>query len=193
LIQALVLRRRVTAHWWYLVCSASFSVTRFKKKTVVLLIIAALGNGALIVCSARSSVGGTVSGELTAEPNGPQPAGTDEDGGLFAKDLNFSDRSDYRTGNGEIFLRAMLAVLFVAVLGVAAMYVSKRFLPRITRLPGKEIRIVETVHIGPRRAVHLIEIGDRRILIGSTNENVTKLADVTPGPATVPAQEMIYN
>ncbi len=168
-------------------------MTRFKKKTVVLLIIAALGNGALIVCSARSSAGGTVSGESTAEPNEPQPAGTDEDGGLFAKDLNFSDRSDYRTGNGEIFLRAMLAVLFVAVLGVAAMYVSKRFLPRITRLPGKEIRIVETVHIGPRRAVHLIEIGDRRILIGSTNENVTKLADVTPGPATVPAQEMIYS
>jgi flagellar biogenesis protein FliO len=33
--------------------------------------------------------------------------------------------------------------------------------------------------LGPRKSVHLIEIGSRRLLIGSTNENIRKLADLT--------------
>jgi flagellar biogenesis protein FliO len=45
-------------------------------------------------------------------------------------------------------------------------------------MPGKEIHIVETVHLGPRKAVHLLEIGGRRYLIGSTNEKINTLADL---------------
>jgi flagellar biogenesis protein FliO len=45
-------------------------------------------------------------------------------------------------------------------------------------MSGKQIRIIETVHLGPRKSVHLLKIGDKQILIGSTNENITKLADV---------------
>ena len=75
----------------------------------------------------------------------------------------------------------MLAVVFVIVLGAAAIYVSKRLLPKIANRPSKEIRIVETVHLGPRKAVHLIEVGKRRFLIGSTNESIRELAEVTAG------------
>jgi flagellar biosynthetic protein FliO len=81
----------------------------------------------------------------------------------------------------------MFSVLFLVVLGVAAIYVSKKFLPKITKLPGKEIRIAETVHLGPRKAVHLLEVGERRFLIGSTNENITRLADLT-SPAAASAE-----
>ncbi|MCH7555838.1 MAG: flagellar biosynthetic protein FliO [Planctomycetes bacterium] len=80
----------------------------------------------------------------------------------------------------------MFSVLFLVVLGVAVIYVSKRFLPKITKLSGKEIRIAETVHLGPRKAVHLLEIGNRRFLIGSTNESITRLADLT-SPAAASA------
>ena len=73
----------------------------------------------------------------------------------------------------------MVSVLFLAALGVGGIYISKRFLPKISNLSGKEIHIVETVHLGPRKAVHLLEIGERRLLVGSTNENITKLADLS--------------
>ena len=73
----------------------------------------------------------------------------------------------------------MLSVLLVVALGAGVIYISKKFLPKITNLPGKQIRIIETVHLGPRKAVHLIEIGNQRFLIGSTSEGITKLADVT--------------
>ena len=97
---------------------------------------------------------------------------------LFENDPDFSTRTDNSLGSRELFFKMMVSVLFLVALGAAAIYVSKRFLPKFTNLPGKEIRIAETVHLGPRRAVHLLEIGERRFLIGSTNENITKLADL---------------
>lgn len=82
-------------------------------------------------------------------------------------------------GRGELFFKMMFSVVLVVVLGAAALYMSKKVLPRITNLPGKEIRILETAHLGPRKAVHLVKIGNQRLLIGSTNESISMLADVT--------------
>jgi len=82
-------------------------------------------------------------------------------------------------GRGELFFKMMFSVVLVIMLGAAAFYMSKKVLPRITNLPGKEIRILETAHLGPRKAVHLVKIGSQRLLIGSTNESISMLADVT--------------
>ena len=162
-------------------------MVRLKKKLVVFLIMVALGSSVLVVCSARSATNAT---GLEESKSGSQRAAAEYDTrSLFAKDPNFANKPAYSAGSGELFGRAMLAVLFIVVLGVAAVYVSKKLLPKLTNLPGKEIRVVETVHLGPRKAVHVLEIGGRRLLIGSTNENVTKLADITDGFASLSLQE----
>ena len=83
------------------------------------------------------------------------------------------------SNSSELFYRTMLAVIIVIVLGISAIYATKKLLPKIVNTSGKEIHIVETVHLGPRKSVHLIEIGKQRFLIGSTNENINKLADLT--------------
>jgi flagellar biogenesis protein FliO len=85
-------------------------------------------------------------------------------------------------GGRELFYKMLLSVLLVVALGVAAIYVSRKLLPRIANLPGKQIRVVETAYIAPRKGIHLIQIGTRRLLIASTNEAVTMLADVTESP-----------
>ncbi len=82
-------------------------------------------------------------------------------------------------GGREFFYKMMLSIVVVIVLGAAVIYVSKKLLPKISNLPGKQIRVVETNHLGQRKALHLIQIGSRRLLIGSTNETITILADVT--------------
>jgi len=158
------------------------SVTGYRKKIVVLLITAALGSGVLFVCSGQSATNRAESENSKSKSSS-----------LFTNDPNLSERTSYNSGSGELFFRAMLAVLFVVVLGAAAIYVSKKLLPKITNLPGKEIRVVETTYLGPRKAVHLLEIGDRRFLIGSTNENITKLADLTSVFTDLSAQEMDNN
>jgi len=142
-------------------------VVRYRKKIVVFLITVALGSGVLLVCSVRSATDGTELENSKSKSNS-----------LFENDPDFLTRKSDRPSSRELFFKMMVSVLFLIALGAAAIYVSRRFLPKITNLPGKEIRIAETVHLGPRKAVHLLEIGNRRLLIGSTNENITRLADL---------------
>ena len=120
-----------------------------------------------MVCSAQQ-----------AGPQKTQKMGHSNTSLLFAKDPNFCTRPTEKLETRELFFKMMLSVLLVVGLGAGAIYFSKKLLPRITNLPGKKVRIVETVHLGPRKAVHLLQIGNQQILIGSTNEGITKLADI---------------
>jgi len=162
----------------------------FDKKTVILLAMAALNSGALAADSAQPDANKPALKE-TAPGREQPPLETDgKTGSLFANDPDLQKESPYNLGHQELFYRTMVAVVFVIVLGAAAIYVSRRLLPGIARLPGKEIRIVETVHLGPRKAVHLLQIGDRRLLIGSTSESVTKLADLSEGFRDLPDRDI---
>jgi flagellar biosynthetic protein FliO len=143
-------------------------MTRSRKKILVFLVTVVLGSGVVLVCSARSDIEGTELENSELKSNS-----------LFGNDPNFLKNTKNESGTRELFFKFMVSVLFLVALGAGGIYISKRFLPKISNLSGKEIRIVETVHLGPRKAVHLLEIGERRFLIGSTNENITKLADLT--------------
>ena len=77
---------------------------------------------------------------------------------------------------------------FVIILGVAAVYVSKKFLPKLTHASGKRVRVIETVHLGPRKTVHLLQVDDKQLLIGSTSDSITKLADVNVSSAQAQGQ-----
>jgi flagellar biosynthetic protein FliO len=169
-----------------------FSLVEFKKKILLFLVTVAMGGIVLVICSAQPDTNGVESEKSKPDPNQSKTAAKSEDS-LFANDPNFFGRSEYNPVGGEFSFRAILAVLFVLALFVTAIYVSKKLLPKITNLPGKEIRIIETVHLGPRKAVHLLEIDNRRFLIGSTNENVSKLADLGSDLMDLSAKETNYN
>jgi flagellar biosynthetic protein FliO len=141
-----------------------------RKKIFVFLITVILGSCLLFVCSAKSP---------TEETEVKKTEPESESNSLFRNDSDFLTNTKNRTTSGSLIFRFIISILFLIALGVGGIYVSKRFLPKITHMSEKEIRIIETVHLGPRKSVHLLEIGERRFLIGSTNENVTKLAELT--------------
>lgn len=142
-------------------------MAKYKKTICALSAAVALGSFMLIV---QSSVATTPEKNNTIFNNSNS---------LFASEPNFSEKTKSDANSNELFYKMLQAVLIVVVLGVAAIYLSKKFLPKITNLPGKEIRIVETTHLGPRKSLHLIKVGTRHLLIGSTTEKITHLADVT--------------
>jgi len=166
-------------------------MVRCRKKNVVFLIVVILGCGVILVCSAQSAA--------DAEKHASDRGGTELENSqsqysfLFENDPNFLKKTNNGPGTRELFFKFMVSVLFIVSLGAAGIYVSKRFLPKITNLSGKEIRIAETVHLGPRKAVHLLEIGERRFLIGSTNENITRLADLTSTLTELSVREIDNN
>lgn len=147
-----------------------------KKKVVLLLTALAFFGGLLAVSGSRST-----GPSATAEP--PRRQG----GSLFSQESDFG-KSAEDFGTGKLLFRTMISVVLVVALGATAIYLSKKFGSKLSNLPGREIQVIETAHLGPRKMVHLIKIGDRRLLVGSTNENISMLADVT-GAGTCPAAD----
>jgi flagellar biosynthetic protein FliO len=175
-----------------IVFDVSLIVAEFKKRILVFLMAVAMGGVVLVICSAQPATNGMES-EGSGLDSDKSKAATKSEDSLFANDQDFFGKSEYNPVGGEFSVRAILAVLFVLALFIAAIYVSKKLLPKITNLPGKEIRIIETIHLGPRKAVHLLQIENRRFLIGSTNENITKLADLSGNLMDLSSEEVNYN
>jgi flagellar biosynthetic protein FliO len=169
------------------------SVAGFNKKILVFLVTVILGADSLIVYSAQSQTAGVDSEKAQPDSNQPKAETESKNSPLLTNNPDFFGKSDYSPRGWEFSLRAVLAVLLVLALLIAALYVSKKYLPKIANLQGREIRVVETVHLGPRKAVHVLEVYNRRFLIGSTNENVTKLAELGSDLADLSAQEANYN
>jgi flagellar biosynthetic protein FliO len=143
-------------------------VTAHKRKVAAFLVLAAVVVGALMAYPNQPAPAGAATGKSNAQA-----------GFSFAEDANVFAKSANNLGTKELFFNTMILVLVVLALGAGAIYVSKKLLPRMTNLPSKKVRIIETVHLGPRKAVHLLKIGNQGLLVGSTNESITMLANVT--------------
>lgn len=93
-------------------------------------------------------------------------------------------------GNSELFFRMMLSVGLIVGLGAAAFYLSKRVLPKVAHAPGKEIHVLETAYLGPRKTLHLVEVGGQRLLIASTSDCITMLAPIRETWSELSSQEL---
>jgi flagellar biogenesis protein FliO len=110
-----------------------------------------------------------------SEADGGRPE-TPGASGLTWSGSDLPSSPNLHLGNGELFLRMMLSVGLVIALGAAALYLSRKVLPRVTHASGKEIHVLETAYLGPRKALHLVEVGNQRLLIASANDSVMMLS-----------------
>ena len=79
------------------------------------------------------------------------------------------------TGIGD--LGRVLLGLFLVVLVIGALYAGMKRAHR-GRLPGKTsgvVQVRETTQLGPGRNLHLVEIGDRVLLVGATEHGIALL------------------
>ena len=106
--------------------------------------------------------------------------------GLFSEWYGENSKSEKEAETGKIekedspLKRLMTAISIVIILGVCAYWFTRKFVPKLTRVQGKDVSILETIPLGSNRNLYLLEIGSgRKLLIGGTNENINLLADVT--------------
>lgn len=87
---------------------------------------------------------------------------------------------DNNRASGELIGQFIKGILLVGLLGAAVFFMSKKVLPKIAHKSGKNILVTETVQLGRNKTLHLVKINDNQtMLIGSTNENINLIADVT--------------
>jgi flagellar biosynthetic protein FliO len=134
-----------------------------KSKKGILVTAVLLMGCALLVCAANTSAEG---GETSIFSNSKPLIDEQQEPGRLDDSI------------GDALRRMVFAVLIIILLGAAAIYASKKVLPRFSQMQGKKIKVIETIHLGTRKAVHLLEIGGQQILVGSTNDRITKLADI---------------
>jgi|WetSurMetagenome_2_1015567.scaffolds.fasta_scaffold104839_3 flagellar biosynthetic protein FliO len=154
-------------------------MNNFKKKNIVILSILALVGCLFLLASASSGSSGAAEVNSVNIKNQSTSNLQSASSSLSITDSNLFKNTGYNTSGNELFLKMLLSILIVAALGVAVVVLSRKVFPRISSLQGKKIRITETVYLGPRRSVHLLEVGDRQFLIGCTNENINTLAELT--------------
>ena len=69
----------------------------------------------------------------------------------------------------------LIVVLLVVIPG--AIYATRWYAKRQT--PGKDLRIMGALSLGPNKALYLIKWDDQSLLLGVTNQTITLLASKT--------------
>ena len=136
-----------------------------RKKTVLFLIITALLCSCVVFCPAQTSP--------------KEDESQSNNNSAFIKDPNFAFNAPSGLKDKELVYKFIFSVFLVVAVGTGAIYFSMRLGGKIARISGKNVQIVETLYLGQRKALHLLKIGRREILVGSTNENINLIADIT--------------
>lgn len=86
----------------------------------------------------------------------------------------------------SLILRTALALVFVLGLILLLAYAANRVMPRWRKIQSRNVRILETTALGPRRALHVVEFAGNRYLLASTANQVSLIASA---PAQSQADE----
>ena len=97
----------------------------------------------------------------------------------FQTDPNNKTNTPAQTPTSQAVTRLLTAIIVVVVLGSVAIWASKKYIPKITAIRGKNVKLLETVTLAPQRHLHLVQVGVQKFLIGSSADSVRMLADVT--------------
>jgi flagellar protein FliO/FliZ len=91
-------------------------------------------------------------------------------------------------GYGWALLKVTLALALVCLLA----YVALRLLRRLSGLGGGAgsgaLRIIERCPLSPRQTLWLVEVAGRYFLLGATDQQVTRLAELEPGTIPPPPE-----
>ena len=110
--------------------------------------------------------------------------------------LSYSDPDSGQRNNSEpsvagSLIRIVLALVFVAGLAYVSLVVLKGFMTK--RVPSKSSRqklhVLETTGLGTNRALHIVQIDGKRLLVGSTADQISLISELEPMAEVEPAAE----
>ncbi|MEN6309148.1 MAG: flagellar biosynthetic protein FliO [Anaerohalosphaeraceae bacterium] len=92
-------------------------------------------------------------------------------------------------GGGKLMGQFLVMLLFVALIGIAAWFLLKKMNNPWLRGKGGHLSVIETLPLGARRSIHLIQAGNKQLLISNSPEGVRLLTDMTGAIASLPQED----
>jgi flagellar biogenesis protein FliO len=84
---------------------------------------------------------------------------------------------------GALLVRSLLAMAAIVVATFAILYVMRRFgLAPVARPANATLRLVETLRVGPRASLVVVQWGLERILVGQNEHGMTVIAREPAAP-----------
>jgi len=88
-------------------------------------------------------------------------------------DSNSGDLQD------QLYKQLIKMIAFVGIIGAGVWFYCKKMPGRWNLAKGKNIVVTETVNLGPRKLLHVVQVGAKQYLLSSTPDSIRLLADVT--------------
>jgi len=79
----------------------------------------------------------------------------------------------------SLMQKLLWMLLLIALMAFAIWWACKKMSCKWTGSGGKLINRLETLSIGPRNALHLVQVGNKKFLISAGPDQVAMLADVS--------------
>lgn len=77
------------------------------------------------------------------------------------------------------FISAIVKLMVVLLLIVGSSIVFRRWLQgNPGRKAVQQMRLMETIRLSPKQSLHLVVIGDQKLLIGATDQNVSLISPI---------------
>jgi flagellar biogenesis protein FliO len=153
----------------------------------ILMLAVMAGVGLALIAGPASVRAAAPEAKAPADEKAEQPLSADKPPAIGKPDRMAPKLGADDQAAGRLLWQSLAAVLVILALGGIGTWVVRRLLPRITQARGNRMQLLETFHLAPQQAVHLMRVGDLNLLIGASRERITLLADVTG--AVSPAAE----
>jgi len=98
---------------------------------------------------------------------------------LFALGGTSSIASDPLDSTPFYFFSAFVKLIIVLLLIVGVALVFRRWIqPGAGINATRQMRLVETIRLSPRQALHLVTVGNQKLLIGATDQSVSLISPI---------------
>lgn len=90
----------------------------------------------------------------------------------------------------NLFFKVIVLLFSFIVVVLGAYYVAKLTgTVQLQKNQGKNIKVLESVGIGPQKGLQLIQVGTQVFLIGVTKDQITFMTEVSPDAVVTPTME----
>lgn len=99
--------------------------------------------------------------------------------GIWLSSRGYGDKSSAEIVDSPTWMiNVMLSFVLVILLIIGSAIVARRWMLGVGPSKDRRMQVVETLVLNPKRALHIVKVGDQMLLIGATDQTINLLSEL---------------